>query len=78
MGDVMFNQLNLQPAYGRDYKSKAALLVDWNEGKDFLECGTSRYINRSDFNKYCSHITSINFRYGGMRKKLVVEYELSR
>lgn len=23
------------PAYGRDYKSKAAVLADWNSGKDF-------------------------------------------
>jgi len=74
----MFNQLDLQPAYGRDYKSKAALLDDWNDGKDFSECGTSRYINIRDFEKYCQHITSINFRYGGMRKKLVVEYLLNK
>ncbi len=28
-------QGSLVPAYGRDYKSKAAFLKDWNEGKDF-------------------------------------------
>lgn len=28
--------MNLQPAYGRDYKSKAAVLADLKAGKDFL------------------------------------------
>ena len=28
--------ITLTPAYGRDYKSKAAVLEDWNAGKDFI------------------------------------------
>lgn len=28
--------LTLTPAYGRDYKSKAAALADWNANKDFI------------------------------------------
>jgi hypothetical protein len=28
-------QLTLLPAYGRDYKSKEALVKDWEAGKDF-------------------------------------------
>tara|TARA_R110000764_G_scaffold36179_1_gene80842 strand:+ start:233 stop:448 length:216 start_codon:yes stop_codon:yes gene_type:complete len=27
--------MTLTPAYGRDYKSKKAVLRDWNDGKDF-------------------------------------------
>ncbi len=29
-------RLTLSPAYGRDYKSKAAVQKDWDEGKDFI------------------------------------------
>jgi hypothetical protein len=41
------------PAYGRDYRSKAAVLADWNADKDFQICDISspddgRYINRQD------------------------------
>lgn len=32
----MYNSLTLLPAYGRDYKSKAALMADWTQGKDFM------------------------------------------
>lgn len=28
--------LTLVPAYGRDYKSKASVLEDWNANKDFI------------------------------------------
>ena len=31
--------IHATPAYGRDYKSKAAVLKDWNAGKDFLITG---------------------------------------
>ena len=31
--------LELAPAYGRDYKSKAAVLKDWEDGKDFRFVG---------------------------------------
>lgn len=27
--------ITVVPAYGRDYKSKAAIMADWKEGKDF-------------------------------------------
>ena len=29
-------QITLTPAYGRDYKSKKAVLEDWNANKDFI------------------------------------------
>lgn len=32
----MSNSITVSPAYGRDYKSKAAALADWNDGKDFI------------------------------------------
>lgn len=37
------------PAYGRDYKSKAAVLADWNAGKDFRDSFTGLYLSARDF-----------------------------
>ena len=39
----------LTPAYGRDYKSKTALLADWNANKDFdlRSFNSGGYVNRS-------------------------------
>lgn len=31
----MASSLTLTPRYGRDYKSKAEVLADWQAGKDF-------------------------------------------
>lgn len=41
------------PAYGRDYKSKAAVLADYEAGKDFLiqdmfSGADGKYINKED------------------------------
>lgn len=33
--NLMFKQLDIQPAYGRDYKSIAEVKTDWESGKDF-------------------------------------------
>lgn len=35
-------------AYGRDYKSKSAVLADWNAGKDFQCAVTGRYLSVRD------------------------------
>lgn len=44
--------ITVSPAYGRDYRSKAAVLADWREGKDFViesfGPDMGRYINRAD------------------------------
>jgi hypothetical protein len=37
------------PAYGRDYKSKAAVLADWKAGKDFWDCVSGQYLSARDF-----------------------------
>jgi hypothetical protein len=49
----MNRYLTVVPAYGRDYKSKAAVLADWNAGKDFRIQDISspdngRYVNKAD------------------------------
>jgi hypothetical protein len=36
------------PAYGRDYKSKAAVLADWKAGKDFKDYLTGQYLSSRD------------------------------
>lgn len=57
----------LMPAYGRDYKSKADLLKDWDDKKDFI---LNDYTGRSGpINKDQVEVgESLQFRY----KKLTV------
>jgi len=46
--------MTLIPAYGRDYKSKAAVLADWNANKDFVVAsigGPGCYINKEQADK---------------------------
>ena len=43
----MFGIFPLLPAYGRDYKSRAAAQADFNAGKDF-QTATGRYISRNE------------------------------
>jgi len=40
------DDIHALPAYGRDYKSKAAVLADWNSNKDFRCAITGRYLNK--------------------------------
>jgi hypothetical protein len=41
--------MTLVPAYGRDYKSKAAVVADWEAGKDFMIASIG-----PDSGRYCS------------------------
>lgn len=71
----MYNSLTLIPAYGRDYKSKAQVLADYNNDKDFMVCdylGKSAYINKSDLEKI-EGITHLHFRYQRLTKVLVLK-----
>ena len=58
--------LTLLPAYGRDYKSKKAILNDLNSLKDFIVSHSGQYINKQQFNEL--GITSFNVRYSQQRK----------
>jgi hypothetical protein len=40
--------IEVTPAYGRDYKSAKAAKQDWNEGKDFQDTVTQRYVSKRD------------------------------
>lgn len=61
----------LVPAYGRDYKSKEALVADWNEGKDFRIAG-GPYIDAGSAARY--GIQSVTIRYSQLRKVAVLHY----
>lgn len=49
------------PAYGRDYKSKAAALADWKAGKDFRHALTGQYLSIRD------NIPDVWIRYNRLR-----------
>ena len=64
--------LTAYPAYGRDYKSRAALIADWEIGKDFNSNLGYFSIRDVDALKH-DGITGIQFRY----KKLYQTFILS-
>jgi len=67
----MFNQIDLVPAYGRDYKSKQELLIDWYKGLDFNS--PYGYLNINQVNDLKSKgILEANFRFNKQSRKLVV------
>ena len=73
----MFDQLDLVPAYGRDYKSKSALLADWLLGKDFQLVYSGQYTSVRDIQVIRDRgISSLNIRYDNMRKKLIINLEV--
>ncbi len=59
----------ITPAYGRDYKSKAEAIADFDAGKDFIlqSYNGSGYVSKSDF----SPGATANIRYGQLRKVAV-------
>lgn len=61
----------LTPAYGRDYKNKAAVLADFNANKDFVQNGfaSSGYVSKGDMNPG----DTANIRYDKLRKVAVVK-----
>jgi len=68
--------LTLVPAYGRDYKSKKAVLADWEANKDFLIQDISsphdgRYINKQDAASLKG--TTFNIRYKSLTQIYVVK-----
>jgi hypothetical protein len=63
---------SLSPAYGRDYKSRKALLEDFYAGKDFINStiGTSgRYVSKSELPAG----SRVQFRYKRMTQTFIHE-----
>ena len=60
------NYLTLLPAYGRDYKTKKAIIEHLNDDRDFLESTSLKPINKQQFKEL--NISSFNVRYDQLRK----------
>ncbi len=60
------------PAYGRDYKSKAAALQAWNDNKDFIIATTGQSVNKSDAIRY-SPGEEIRIRYNKQRQVVILK-----
>lgn len=67
--------IGMAPAYGRDYKSKAGVLQDFKEGKDFLitDFGpdAGRAANRESFDDVKTDL-AFTIRYKGLRQVCVI------
>lgn len=61
----MQRDIHATPAYGRDYKSKAAMLADWEAGKDFRDAVTGQYLSKRDADE--SNLT-VWVRYNNLRQ----------
>jgi len=58
---------NVVPAYGRDYKTKAEIIADWQAGKDFMQSSIfsgGSYVN----NSVNGPNVTICVRYANLRK----------
>ena len=75
--NLMFKQLDIQPAYGRDYKSIAEVKTDWESGKDFQIIPSGAYVSIRESNLLLNdNITELNVRYSKLRKKLIIALEI--
>lgn len=68
--------MHLVPAYGRDYKSQAAVLADFNAGKDFKIADISSpydgaYVNKEQIVK--DGIKRVTIRYKQLRSVMSVD-----
>lgn len=69
------NTLTIIPAYGRDYRSRAAAIADWQAGKDFLahSVNGSGYCSVRDSAAFLKDgITHVSLRYDKQRKQVLV------
>lgn len=66
-------ELKAIPAYGRVYNSKAAILADWNDNKDFIIADISCRWDGKPVNKQDAHqsgIACVMVRYGKRLEKV--------
>lgn len=64
-------KITVEPAYGRDYRSKEAVLKDWEQNKDFKISSPGipgKYLNKEDAKT--QNIKEVWIRYD--RKKSVI------
>lgn len=66
----------LVPAYGRDYKSKAAVIEAFNKGKDFTICNIHDPYDGKPINKEQIPIGDlVNIRYSKLQRVAVFTVE---
>ncbi len=65
--------MTLTPAYGRDYKSKAAVQADWDGDKDFIIADFGHPYEGKPANKSAlrSEVAQVTIRYSRVRKVAV-------
>lgn len=70
---MIVKYFELTPAYGRDYKTKAAVIADWKGDKDFRGDYSLGFmvVNRTDLLNQFKSFT-VNLRYKGNRNVTVV------
>ena len=61
---------HLTPAYGRDYKSRAAAEADYHAGKDFILAATGQYCSKRDLEKMAGEVW---IRYNNLRNTFKVQ-----
>ncbi len=64
--------MTVTPAYGRDYKSKAAALADWDAGKDFIISTTGQSVNKPNVARY-SPGEEVRIRFNKLRSVVIVQ-----
>jgi hypothetical protein len=68
------NYQSAVPAYGRDYPSKAKLLVDWQAGRDFrLEPQGQLFSIRDAAALRAAGTIVLNIRYRGLREICIIK-----
>lgn len=71
------SSLSATPAYGRDYKSRKALMADWAGGKDFLGFSMiqrfSGYFSIRDTAELRKRFSHVEFRYDKGRKVFLLK-----
>lgn len=67
--------MTLTPAYGRDYKSKKAVLADFDANKDFMvnDYNSSGYTTKEELVKL--GVKSVQMRYNGLRQVFVYKVQ---
>jgi hypothetical protein len=72
----MPNSLTISGAYGRDYKSKATAIADWEAGLDFFIRSPfmgGAYVNKQDAQEM--RLDSVCIRYQRDTKVVIVKVE---
>lgn len=72
-GIKMYYNIVVTPAYGRDYKSKKAVIEDWDKDLDFTVEPSGRYVNKQQTDQLLkTGITHIEFRYAHKTKLIIL------